>query len=167
MEWRKGDMLEVGKKEVCNVIAFTANAVVREERGQSALVMGGGAALRVRDAFPGIDFALGKRILSTSSRPTLKSGVQDDYYVVAAKQGDLWVAAVQVKRHWKDAGDWDLTVDSLEALARHLAKYPDLKCVLNCPLIGLGGFADRIDEVKDMVSLVLKDANVLVCAMQN
>jgi hypothetical protein len=91
--------------------------------------------------------------------------VQDDYQVVAAKQGDLWVAAVQVKRHWKDAGVWDLTVDSLEALARHLAKYPDLKCVLNCPLIGLGGFADRAEEVKEMVSLVLQDANVLVCVM--
>jgi hypothetical protein len=165
MEWRTGDMLDVGQKEGCNVIAFTANAVVREERRQAALVMGGGAALRVRNAFPGIDFALGQRILNASSRPSFKSGVQDDYYVVAAKQNDLWVAAVQVKRHWQDVGDWDLTEDSLEALSRHLAKYPDLKCVLNCPLIGLGGFADRADEVKEMVSLVLKDANVLVCVM--
>ena len=160
MEWLSGDMLQVAREEECEIIAFTANSVLKSINGSQALVMGGGAAKRVRDAFPGIDIQLAEKIIESRSIDNNNSA---DYYVVASKTNGLWVAAVQVKRHWKDDGDWKLTETSLKTLARHLSKNPNRKCVLNCPLIGLGGFSDRIDDVKQMVEDTLKDANVFVC----
>lgn len=161
MEWRNGDMIDVCREVGANGIVFTANSVVSTN---DCLVMGAGAAQRVRDAFPkSIQRALGAQIKQSSP------GVQPDYHFVGvtlpmAKQPDLpfYIFALQVKRHYAEPGDLALTVESLEALNSWCRANPDVKLVMNCPLIGLGGFASQIDKVKSIVEGILSDTNVIV-----
>lgn len=160
MKWISGDLIDIARAENCHVVAFTANSVLKTVDQQLALVMGAGAAKRVRDYFPGIDIALGQKIAALQTTP--RSGVQKDYHIVSSKHSGMHVAALQVKRDWRDEGDWDLTAQSLTLLSGYLAEFPHLKCVLNCPLIGLGGFRERKAEVQAMVEKHLEGANILV-----
>ncbi len=161
MKWASGDLIDIARDEKCHVVAFTANSVLKTVNKQPALVMGAGAAKRVRDYFPGVDIDLGKKIAALQAAP--RSGLQLDYHIVSSKRDGIHVAAIQVKRDWRDEGDWDLTVQSLTLLSGYLAEFPHLKCSLNCPLIGLGGFASQKDKVFKMVESILGDSNIIVC----
>lgn len=157
MRWVDGEMIAVAYKEGADTLAFTANSVIKKD---GSLVMGGGAAKRVADFFPETPAALGAKITSNPDR---------DFLIAEAPVSDLCidrVLAVQVKRHFKDDGDLDLTKAALNALAKWCISNPKSLVVLNCPLIGLGGFAHRIDEVKQAVSSILKDSNVIVCIQE-
>jgi hypothetical protein len=90
MEWRKGDMLEVAAQLGCHTIAFTANAFVTDD---FRLVMGAGAAKRIRDHFPGVDSDFGFKIRAGHLRggewggiAHPNRGVQADYHVVAVSR---------------------------------------------------------------------------------
>jgi hypothetical protein len=155
MIWQTGDILDIANSERCNVVAFTANSVLNKN---GALVMGAGVAKRIRDHYPDIDAKLGSKITKK-----LGENNQADFHVAVQKVEDVFVVAVQVKRDWRDNGDWDLTVESLELLARYLSEYPHLKCVLNCPLIGLGGFGNQQDKVRKMVESVFENTDIIVC----
>lgn len=154
MKWVRGaDLLDHAREVGATHVAFTANYVVKRGR----LVMGAGAAKRVRDALPGVDAAIG-RLCPPSG----------DYHLICVED-ERWnpkgVLAVQVKRHYSDDGDWDLAVRSLRALAEFCEGNRDAFVVMNCPLVGRGGFADRSSEVESMVEEVLCEHPVLVTTL--
>ena len=163
MEWVQGDLVDVARERNLNLIAFTANSVIKIEDEKYKLVMGRGAAKRVRDAFPGVDAMLASRLLEGKD---LKSGLQPDYYCIGAKYNDgLSIAAVQTKRHWHDVGYLDLAKQSLEALRDNLKRKSNLRAVLNCPLIENGGFADRLEIVREMVKDVFDSSDIVICTL--
>ena len=159
MEWRKGDMIDIAAQEGITTIGFTANAVIWRDNGVPKLVAGRGAALRVREKFPTVDAMLAAAILKGKDR----MGVHHDYHCVSVVGKFYKIFAVQVKRHWRDPGDWPLTEASLEAFASMLPQ--EEAAVLNCPLIGEGGFADRKDEVMGMVERILNNRQVIVTTL--
>jgi len=165
MEWRTGDMIDVCKELDADGVVFTANSVINNVNGKRQLVMGGGAALRVYQHFP--------QTLSPSLAniiaPGAGTGVQPDYHLAGVtfkiknnSSRVFYVFALQVKRHFVKPGDLSLTVESLKQLAQWCESHPDIKLVLNCPLIGLGGFASRTEEVKGIVESILGNTNVVV-----
>jgi hypothetical protein len=164
MDWRVGDFVKLAKESDRRVIAFTANAVLKGSAQKPLLVMGKGAAAAVLEEFPTANAALACRL------PPFPLGLQPDYGCVSAQLQNLegtpcHVVAVQVKRGWKDDGIFDLTERSLRQFAEMMRLRPDRKAVLNCPLIGNGGFAHQSDRVKSMVEAALQDIDVWVCTL--
>ena len=169
MQWQQGDMLEYAQAHKISTICFTANGIVSGGR----LVCGAGAALDVKRKFPSADRSLGNLL----EYKRWKQGLQGDYFTLETEQltrnwlGDhnvdaVRIVAVQVKRDWRDNGDWHLTEKSLLRLRADLNRWRVEKdrpeAVLNCPLIGRGGFSDRKDEVFKMVEYYLEDMNITV-----
>lgn len=149
MEWRDGcDFLELAIQENIDNIVFSANSVVN----QHSLVMGAGAAKRIRDAYPGITRDFGKIL---DRRPV------GDYHVIMVHRPENphSVYALQVKRHYRDAGDFELCRNSIRQLVSVLDGAP---AVMNCPLIANGGFADEKELVYEMLEVELKNVPVLV-----
>lgn len=150
MDWVDNcDFLELSIKENIDNIVFTANSVVTRK----GLVMGRGAALRIREAYPGIASEFG-RILDR-----MPCG---DYHVISVKRPvdtPSTVYALQVKRNYRDPGDFDLCRNSLRKLVDILDGEP---AVLNCPLILNGGFNNEKQLVYEMVEFELKNTNILV-----
>ena len=149
MEWRDNcDFLELAIQEGIDSIVFTANAVVN----QHGLVMGKGAAQRIRDAYPGITGDFGK---------ILDRRKPGDYHVIKVCRPETpsFVYALQVKRHYRDPGDFELCRHSLQKLIEILG---DSSAVMNCPLISNGGFQDEKERVYEMVENELGNSPILV-----
>lgn len=149
MEWRDDcDFLELAIQENIDHIVFSANRVVNKY----GLVMGKGAAQRIRDAYPGITSDFGK--ILDRQRP-------GDYHVIQVHRHEnpSNVYALQVKRHYRDLGDFELCRTSLQKLVEILGDSP---AVMNCPLIKNGGFHDEKERVFEMIESVLKNSPVLV-----
>lgn len=152
MEWRDNcDFLELAIQEGIDNIVFSANSVVNKY----GLVMGKGAALRIRDAYPGITGDFG-RILDR--RPP------GDYHVIKVERSETpsSVYALQVKRHYRDPGDFELCRQSLQKLIQILG---NSSAVMNCPLITNGGFYDERERVYEMIESELEKSSVLVTRM--
>lgn len=152
MEWRDGcDFLELAIQENIDNIVFSANSVVNRQ----GLVMGKGAAQRIRDAYPGITHDFGKIL---DRRPP------GDYHVihVCREESPSNVFALQVKRHYRDLGDFELCRQSLRKLSEILGSD---KAVMNCPLISNGGFHNEKESVYEMVESELKYCQVLVARL--
>lgn len=149
MKWFDNeDFLDLAIRLKVNHLAFTANSVIKE----SGLVMGAGAALRIRNAYPGIDGEFGRILNRLPGR---------DYHVMHVLQPEHVpsnIYALQVKRHYRSDGDIELTRLSLRKFALSLE---GAEAVLNCPLIGLGGYADNPQEIFELVEEEL--ANTSVC----
>lgn len=157
MEWVYGDMIDVCRGRDYDGIVFTANSVVNKD---NELVMGGGAALRVKNAFPKAALVLGNQIKQDGY-----NWVQPDYYLAGCvfdAVKPFYVFALQVKRDFRHKGDIQLTIQSLKDLAAWCEENPEVKLVMNCPLIGLGGYSSRVDEVKEIVSSILKNTSIVV-----
>jgi hypothetical protein len=149
MEWRDDyDFLDLAIEEGINHIVFSANSVVNKH----GLVMGKGAAQRIRDAYPGITHDFG-RILDRKS--------PGDYHVINVSRPETpgHVYALQVKRHYRDPGDFELCRQSLRKLIQILG---DSKAVMNCPLISNGGFQDEKERVYEMIENELENSPILV-----
>ena len=171
MQWHNGDVLELAESVKANIVLFTANSVVTDSR----LVMGAGFAKQVRDTFKGIDLELGRTLLGSSGT----NGVQPDYGLVTAvtrhNNRSLIIGALQVKKHYNDhknvktkQGCWELTESSLFMLQTTLRGWsknlPPFVLVMNCPLIGLGGYASEKDKVVGLVENYLGEfEDVYVC----
>lgn len=152
MNWTTGDLIEVARAKGIRVVGFSANAVITRD---GDLVMGAGAARRIKNAYPGIERILGEAIGVF--------GLAPDYYLQPASYGRTRILAYQVKRDWRESGDFALTRESLTRLAEwSRANGP---VVVNCPLIGAGGWGSRSDEVFEMVERALADADVTVCRL--
>lgn len=164
------EMLDIARS-LGAAVAFSANATMT---GDGRLVMGCGAAKRIKDAFPGVDLALGNEIRRiTSSRPMRVVG---DYYFAhtmwCARDG--WrtpVIAFQVKRDYRDHEDatakascWELCRHSLRELAGRQMK-ASVPIVINFPLIGAAGFKKVEDDVVRMLIEELGETDVTVCKL--
>ena len=126
MVLRQGNMMR--QKPPADVLLFTANAAVTH---QGSLVMGGGAALAVRERFPGVDLALGLSV----------KAIGDPYGVVSIilPDQDLIIGAFQVKHHWLDDALSSL-ISGSAIILRNLAltEWKDKRISLNFPGIGNG-----------------------------
>lgn len=162
MEWIEGDLIEVALARHLTAIAFTANSTL----SQGKLVMGYGAAKRVRDEFRGVDAVLGDLVFfETGGDKKNEYNLVYDEFSFRGTPKPLTILAVQVKYDWRNRGDWDLTKRSLERLAFWRHRSEGLQCTLNCPLIGAGGYADREPEVRDLVEKTLEKTDILVCTL--
>ena len=165
MKWAEGDILEHAKTNTGTALAFTANSMLVHNK----LNMGGGAAKDVRDEYPGVDAAFFE---------ILSEGVNDncvlsDYHLCAVETEGRTIIAVQVKRDTREKATpnakrawYELARRSLE----HLAVWQEATgtpVVINCPLIGLGGFSTYPEfmQVKLMVDMTLGDADITVLTL--
>lgn len=172
MKWHEGDMFEAAAAYERNAIGFTANSTVRADK----LVMGAGAALAVRDKYPQAAADFGKLLSGTASRTISETEAEmADYHWLRTKVSDEktpWIYAIQVKRGLDQKPSthkqswWALTEESLKAIASHLDAEPEVKLVMNCPLIGHGGHASDEAKVKAMVERILGDRDVVVCTVK-
>lgn len=104
---------------------FTGNPV---RKANGAIVMGAGAAMVVRDAYPGIDKAFGSKITPGKN-------------LVFVNFGGQYFGWFKVKNHWQDAAIPELIAASSEELAKLAASRPQMKFLLNYPGIGNGKLA--------------------------
>ena len=125
MKWVSGDFVDLAHKHKATGIAFTANAVIMKKDDQYKLVMGAGAAKRIRDKFLGIDAKLAEEIVKNVNDYPEHTRQVKDYYLSYCDYDNLRIFAVQTKKHFKEAGDWDLTVQSLEQLANYIKHNPE------------------------------------------
>jgi hypothetical protein len=159
MKWHKGDIVDLFNTGKYNALGFTANA--RRSRFGD-LIMGAGAAKKVADAYPGVPRALGVAVGAMKV---------PDYLLAFAEVDDQWFFALQTKRHWKDEyGNVtydmaDLARRSLEALNQYADEHPDMNFVVNCPLIGLGGYGHKKKFIKELVEQAVPANNVTVCVL--
>ena len=183
LEWRHGDLVDVAKETGANVLAFSANAVLKQgESGLYKLVMGAGAAKRVRDYYPGSDWKLGASVARNTQRLRVSLGgdrgtrmadygLQPDYYLAKTTCWDerheqptpMLIVALQVKREWKDRGDLELASQSLMRFHDLMRENPEYRAVMNCPLVGLGGFS--LEEVRPVVEATLSGTNTTICLL--
>jgi hypothetical protein len=157
MQWVEGDLIEICNRLNADGVVFSANSVVLSN---GELCLGAGAALRVRNAFPKAALVLGNQIKQDGY-----NWVQPDYYLAGCvfdAVKPFYVFALQVKRDFRHKGDIQLTIQSLKDLAAWCEENPEVKLVMNCPLIGLGGYSSRVDEVKEIVSSILKNTSIVV-----
>jgi hypothetical protein len=165
VEWRVGDLIDVCKEADADGIVFTANAVIQNKNNAPELVMGFGAAKRIGDYFPNVASLLAKEIKQEETR------IQPDYYLAGLKfknnkkETPFYVFALQVKRDFKDKGDIELTIQSLKQLANWCKENPEIHLVLNCPLIGAGGFSHQKEIIFDIVEKELESLNIIVTTL--
>ena len=116
--------------ENADLYLITANSTLK--KGTHALVMGRGIARQARDRFPGLDAALGKRILSTC-------GNQGQYgLLVSPRWPKARLGAFQVKRHYSQPASLELIRHSTTALCTWCVEHPNTLVHLNFPGIGNG-----------------------------
>ena len=115
-----------------DIYMFTGNSTVKKN---SALVMGRGAALQVRDTFPGIDKICGNRIkcMSDSMYGVLFFRVDP---LEPAEQ--KLIGVFQVKTNYSSDADLNIIENSTEVLKRYAENFPNKTFHMNFPGIGAG-----------------------------
>ena len=134
MNVRQGNMLKHLKD--IDLLCFTANGVIS---AHDKLIMGKGFAKQVRDQFPGIDAALGRKIKMLGISGIQMFGLisvpaQNNYH-----SGTFQIGAFQTKGDWRDRSTYDLVRFSTERLNKYATENPEVRISLNYPAIGLGG----------------------------
>lgn len=104
-----------------DVYLFTGNPI-RNARG--GVVMGRGAALQVRDTYPGID-----QLIRTHKPVT---------FTAIPSGNQQYIGWFQVKHHWRDPADLRLIRASADMLANIAAARQHVTFHLNAPGIGNG-----------------------------
>lgn len=138
---RYGNMFD--HQHEATVLVVTTNNTITSK---GKLVMGKGAAKQLRDALPGIDFELGQKITSLK-----KWSAKEDYLFITHLYNSRIIGLLQVKRHFRDAADFDLIAASLDMFkyyARGMrGSCPDCKIFINFPGIGAGKLANKESEI--------------------
>lgn len=160
------DMIEQAKTQKPDVLAFTANSILTKD---GSLVMGRGAALCVRNAFPGVDAILGAKVTRYGGSGGVYRVIGDLFYLDGHP---ITVAALQVKKHWRipysdveRQADFDLFEESMRYMTSEFSDMGWSSIVMNMPLVGSGGqpeMREKILEVIDSASGALK-ITVCVC----
>jgi hypothetical protein len=130
-------LLDYKERDKFRINIFTANSVLVPSRLGPLLVMGGGAALAAKRAYPDSDALLGEAILKEKD----ESG-DYGYIEVTDKFGDI-LGALQAKRHFWDPSPIDLIEWSSKKLAERALEFPSIQYHTNCPGIGLGGLKEE------------------------
>ncbi len=128
-----GDMWqEIGN---ATILLCTTNAVINSK---GELVMGRGAALEMKQKYPGIEKALAKRIMDKGCHYRPWFDDNKPYGVISAgmSEGDTMLGAFQVKWSWDQDADLRLIDFSCKVLCQIAPKYS--RIVLNYPGVGNG-----------------------------
>ena len=120
-----------------SMIVFTSNSSLTRDR---RLVMGRGAALSIRDAYPGLDSELGDIVYRTVE-------ALGDYGLLCMKYEGTNIGAFQVKRHYILNARLDLLMKSTEMLIEVANQYERID--MNFPGIGLGRM--KVDTVENII----------------
>lgn len=149
------------KWELPIVKIFTGNSTIR---GDGALVMGRGAALQVRDAYPGIDKKMGNQIRDFSKShnnseyygicfatiddpsPICKTNNKygskfDDSYnrtIIEVPKPKQIIGSFQVKTHYSNHAEDKIIRRSADILNRVALAKPHIQFHMNFPGIGYG-----------------------------
>jgi len=146
MELKKGDMFS--RKNI-EPIFFTANSVVTKD---GRLVMGAGAALDAKKAFPNSDKDFGALVKAY--------GIKTDN---GLRFGVLWsrkrmLGAFQTKYHWKENSDMDLIFYAAIMLSGFSRRVGMLN--VNFPGINYGGL--QRSEVLEVIQDIWKTDPIVV-----
>ncbi len=129
MKLAKGNMWTAYRE--ADLFCITTNSFVKKD---GSAVMGAGIAKQAKERLPGIDLAIGQRILQECGQT--RGGV---YGLLVS---DHWpkarLAAFQVKTNWNDKASLALIRRSTEALIAWCDIHPKAKVQLNFPGIGNG-----------------------------
>lgn len=122
---------------------FTGNAIIKNN---GALVMGRGIAREVRDRFPNIDLAIGRRMKEYA----------DPYGFLFGKK----VCVFQVKHHWQDDADIGLIKHATDCMLNIANDLPDKRFDMNFAGIGNGRRADAYEEIKSILSVLPDNVHI-------
>jgi hypothetical protein len=128
-----------------DVYLFTGNATVKKG---DALVMGRGAALQVRNSYPGIDKHFGLKIKFASNKHIHWAAVHPNA-VIPAEQYIGWF---KVKNHWRDKAELNIIHHSCKELERQAKMYFNYQFHMNYPGIGYGGLT--LEEVAPLLRIL-------------
>lgn len=140
---RKGDMWTIWQE--ADLFCITTNSYIRSD---GALVMGRGIALQTKQRFPGVEFALGKRIRHLGLYGLL----------VSEKWPAAKLAAFQVKRHFAHAAELDIIRHSAAMLAEWAEAHPQAQVHLNFPGIGYGRL--EYDQVLPIIETLPENVSI-------
>jgi hypothetical protein len=112
------------------LFVITTNSVIKNNK---ALVMGAGIAKQTRDRFPGIDKAIGQRILQICKAGGIYGLIVSDRWPAGK------IAAFQTKTNYSDPASLSLIKQSTEMLAEWCRNNPNQQVHINFPGIGNGG----------------------------
>lgn len=143
-------LLDYYNTEPGHIYAFTANSMIYANK----LVMGGGAALAAKEAFPGVEKLLGDEVANWK--------FDEVYGAVVVPWKDFEVCAFQTKTTPSLPSTLQLIEEACHVLNRYLQnKYGDNQPTvhLNYPGIGLGGLSP--DDVGPIIESLLGD-NIIV-----
>lgn len=144
-------LLDYSNTESGHIYAFTANSTIHNNK----LIMGGGAALAAKKAYPNIDTILAEEVKDWS--------FNEVYGVVVVPYYDFFICAFQTKTHPSLPSTLELIEEACHSLNRYLAlnyeegEQPTVH--LNYPGIGLGGLTP--EEVGPIIESLLGD-NIIV-----
>jgi hypothetical protein len=148
--YRQGDMFtEFDKQEGPKLLLATTNAVISKD---GRLVMGGGAALELREKCPGIDREFAQilvAVMSVSNAPAEFKVPDHQRYGVILSHSHPEYGAFQTKYHHRDPSDLSLIRYSCELLAAGALSRPKTTIFLNYHGIGLGGLI--VEEVAPLL----------------
>lgn len=129
----RGDMFENMRKDETYLV--TTNSFIRRD---GALVMGRGAALRMKEMWPGIDRQFGNLI------PHM-----DVYGVILQNVDGQELGIFQVKHHFRDPAELTLIAESTRQLTFLAEMSPSRQFNINFPGIGNGRL--RRSEVEPII----------------
>lgn len=147
-KFRKGNMLE--HLDECELAFITTNAMVKKD---GSLVMGRGIAQQVRDMFPGIDKAFGKRITECKLH-------QKEYNIISQNL-EPKIYAFQVKYSWWEEADLTLIRNSTNMLGETACKNMDKQFFLNYPGVGNGKL--KTEDVAPIVEQLPDNVTIWTC----
>ncbi len=145
VKFAMGNMLADEVIAATDLTLITTNASVNE---RGALVMGRGVARQARDAWPGLDLALGKAVaartdIATDITAFIHQGrsytLYPDYcLLISPDWPEKRIGAFQVKSRFFDPADLLLIQAGLNRLRTWCRIHPDAQVHLNFPGIGWG-----------------------------
>jgi len=134
----KGNMFDLVDQGANRALLVTTNSYIRKD---GALVMGRGAAKTAAQRWPGLPYALGKRITHL-----------EEYNIGLLTQTNgelLTLGAFQVKFHFADQADLELIARSARELASLARTRQDWRFDMNYPGIGNGHL--RFEDVDPLL----------------
>ena len=108
-----------------NTYLFTGNSFIKRN---GALVMGRGAALEVRDMYPGIDKLIGLHLTHLGLYGLCLAGTNHNN-----------LGVFQVKRHFSEKAELDIIKHSVESLNQYARAFGRTAIYMNYPGVGFGG----------------------------
>src|SRR5260221_554562 len=117
MKLRKGDLFKAFFNY--DVVLITTNSTIKND---GSLVMGRGAALEIKNRWPGMPRIFGQAIQSREYNIVIPHRVTDENF-----RPGPWLGAFQVKYHWAEDASLDLIARSVFKLKEIAQIFPAMK----------------------------------------